>query len=143
MRYNPEEINIEVREMRLQELIFRLLGSEKIYNENSWDVEVKSRLIESILIRIPLHEFWIDATRAEEWLIVDGLKRLSTVMQFMEYRILELCELEYLRELEGKIFDDLERRYQRRIEDTRVRIYLIKPGTPDEVKRNIIERIKT
>jgi hypothetical protein len=140
--YNPDNINIEVREVMLQELTSRTsVTSNEVLC--SWNDGIKSRLIESILIRIPVQGFWIDATGVKEWIIVDGFKRLSTIKQFVEDKTLKLCELEYLEELKGKTFIDLERRYQRRIEETQVTVYLIKPGTPAEVKQSIIDRIKT
>jgi hypothetical protein len=140
--YNPDNINIEVREVMLQELTSRTsVTSNEVLC--SWNDGIKSRLIESILIRIPVQGFWIDATGVKEWIVVDGFKRLSTIKQFVEDKTLKLCELEYLTKLQGKTFDELERQYQRRIEELRVRVYLIKPGTPAEVKQSIIDRIKT
>ncbi|MEZ4409730.1 MAG: DUF262 domain-containing protein [Polyangiales bacterium] len=48
-----------------------------------WSHEQKSRLIESILLRIPLPMFYFDATDDNRWLVVDGLQRLSTLQHFM------------------------------------------------------------
>ena len=88
-----------------------------------WKDDVKSRLIESIIIRIPLPAFYIDGTNEESWLVVDGLQRLSALRQFISDKSdkrLKLTGLEYLNELEGKTYEDLDRKYQRRIEETQV-----------------------
>lgn len=39
---------------------------------NIWNKEAQSKLIESILIRIPLPAFYIDATDENKWLVTDG-----------------------------------------------------------------------
>jgi len=112
-----------------------------------WSLEQKSRLIESILLRIPLPMFYFDATNDDLWLVVDGLQRLSTFHHFMVEREpgkrLALRGLEYLRQFEGKTFDLLPRDMQRRIEETQVFAHLIAPGTPRAVKFNIFRRINT
>ena len=48
-----------------------------------WKDEAQSRLIESILIRIPLPAFYMDATDENKWLVVDGLQRLTTLKRFV------------------------------------------------------------
>ena len=56
---------------------------------------------------------------------------------------LRLNGLEFLTELNGKTFDKLHRQYQRRIEECPVTVYMIKPGTPEDVKYSVFRRINT
>ena len=108
-----------------------------------WTDTAQSRLIESMLIKIPLPAIYIDATDEGKWLVVDGLQRLTTLKNFIINRSLKLTNMEFLNELNGKLFDQIPRNYQRRIMETQLTVYQIEKGTPGGVKFNIFKRINT
>lgn len=48
-----------------------------------WTVEKKSNFIESILIGIPIPPIFVFETETGIWELVDGLQRISTILEFM------------------------------------------------------------
>ncbi|WP_327088460.1 DUF262 domain-containing protein [Nonomuraea sp. NBC_01738] len=48
-----------------------------------WSIEQKSRLIESIFLGIPLPSIFVMQRHDGVWEVIDGLQRLSTILEFM------------------------------------------------------------
>ena len=150
--FNPSEIDIAVTPVSLDSIIERMEHNEIELNTDFqrsaelWSPKKMSRLIESILIRLPLPAFYFDASDEDKWLIVDGLQRLSAIRRFVldKKKPLRLYGLEFLsRELKGKTYDELPRVYKRRLKECQVTTYQIRPTTPTEVKYSIFQRINT
>lgn len=100
-------------------------------------------LIESMMLNIPIPAFYMDAVNDDKWIVIDGLQRLNTILNFVIKKETRLKHLRIMKEFEGYKFDQLPSEMQRRIRETDVVIYEIREGTPEAVRYEIFNRINT
>lgn len=124
---------------RIKENEIRLEGYFQ-RKSNLWPDDIKSRLIETIILGMPIPPLFFDVTNDDKWLIVDGLQRTSTINAFFNDE-LTLVNLDYLPELQGKRFSDLDRSYKRKFEEKQLPYFAIYPGTPKSVRYKIFKNI--
>ncbi len=156
--FDPSKIDIQVKPMTIGSLRSRLENDELDLTPdfqrqaNVWDQKRKSRLIESVLLRIPLPSFYLSEDEDGVYAVVDGLQRLCTLFHFMDFaelnRVtgaklnpLRLKDLQYLKDLDGASFDDLDRKFQRRISELEITANIIRASTPPAVKFNVFARL--
>ena len=146
--FDPEQIHIRTIPILISQLVSRIkheeidLAPDFQRLRGIWNNERKSRLIESIMLRIPIPVFYVAAKEDENWLVVDGLQRMSTINDFVNGKF-SLKHLEYLSSYEGNLHDVLPRHMQRRISETQLIVNVIEPGTPKKVMFNVFLRINT
>ena len=108
-----------------------------------WPAPRKSKLIESILMGLPLPVFYFAEKPNGDWIIVDGLQRITTIYDFMRGEF-SLNGLEVLNELNGKSFSALERAEQRKIREYPLTAHLIDMATDnDNIIVELFHRINT
>ncbi|WP_304543232.1 DUF262 domain-containing protein [Sulfurimonas microaerophilic] len=83
-----EEFKNENYPMSIGELVNLYINGEVVINPDfqrffRWSPLQKTRLIESIMLRIPLPSIFVFQREDGIWEIVDGLQRVSTILQFM------------------------------------------------------------
>ena len=122
------------------DLASRYQGDFYQYN-GKWDKLRQSRVIESILLRIPLPSFYFDGVDDSKWKVIDGFYRLSVLEDFIVNKSLKLTGLEYLTDFNGLKIDELPNNMVRRIEETKIIAHIIRSGTPDEVRGSVLERV--
>lgn len=145
--FNPRDVHVETKNTQMITLINRIENDEIELNPafqrrpDVWKEDQQSRLIESMMLNIPLPAFYMDASDNDKWIVIDGLQRLNTIKRFVILENLTLGGLGIMGEYNGYKFSALPKDLQRRIKETDVVIYQIKEGTPEVVRYEIFNRI--
>lgn len=119
-----------------------------------WTPSQKSRFIESILLGIPTPALFVAETDDGIWELVDGLQRLSTVLEFfgvlkdadgalMPASTLVAEEGAQLPALDGATLDALSLRSRLSIRRAGCRVEVVKVGSGRRMKYDLFERLNT
>jgi len=147
--WDPGRIRITTKSFTLREVVDQIKDgdidlSPDFQREYVWKERQRTRLIESVLLGIPLPAFYFNQDEYGSYQVVDGVQRLSTVSLFMDgQHRLSGSDLEYLADLDGLTYHELDPAALRRFRSTQIVVHVIEPQTPDEVKYDIFNRVNT
>lgn len=154
--YLPNQIQITNKNLSLWQMVDMLNGDE--YSESEivlnpdfqrnfvWDQKRRSRLIESILLGLPLPSFYFSELEDGKLAVVDGVQRLTTIKLFFNNE-LRLTHVDTLLKCKDKLYKEIEEEnlipllQLRRIKQTQLACYIIDSSSPDELKYDLFSRL--
>jgi uncharacterized protein DUF262 len=129
-----------------------------------WDISQKSKLIESLLLGIPLPSIFVFEKENGNWELIDGLQRVSTILEFMGKlrnpdggleppSILEATK--YLPSLHNAVWErselitgvsldgqqEIEKSQQLAIRRARIGLEILKRPSDDQTKFDLFQRL--
>lgn len=76
-------------------------------SDNNWDIEKKSKLIESFIINFPVPPIIVSETSdINKYKVIDGKQRVKTIVDYLKNRF-PLTGLEFMTQLNGYTYNNL------------------------------------
>jgi uncharacterized protein DUF262 len=146
--WDPSQIRVNTKTFSLRQAIDEIADgtidlAPDFQRDYVWKERQRTLLIESILLGIPLPAFYFNASADNSYQVVDGVQRLSTVRDFAGGSFALSEDLEYLTDLAGKRFAQLDAPFKRRFHGTQIVVHVIEPTSPLDLKYDIFRRINT
>jgi len=110
--------------------------------------KIASRLIESILMDVPIPVIYLAEEKNGTYSVIDGQQRLTSFLSFITGKfpngeLFKLSGLTVFKELNRKSFNDLDKELQNKIKTTTIHTIVIKKESNEDVKFEIFERLNT
>jgi hypothetical protein len=143
------EYDLETLRKRIDSGIIKL--DPDYQRRHRWTKATSSRLIESLLLNIPIpvvfisQDIDVDAEAelsSARYTVIDGQQRLTAIYDFLTNKF-ALEDLETLAELNGSYFRDLPPFLLRRMDERTIKCLRIDSTVDEQVKFDIFERLNT
>jgi hypothetical protein len=163
------QVRTDAYQMSIGELVNMYDNSEIIIDPEfqrlfRWESSQKSKLIESLLLGIPLPSIFVFEKQDSKWELIDGLQRLSTILEFMGKlrspdgglappSILEATK--YLPSLHNAVWErsdrvpdvsteeqnEIDKSHQLSIRRARIGVEILKRPSDDQTKFDLFQRL--
>jgi hypothetical protein len=117
-----------------------------------WDIDQRTRFLESILCGIPIPSIFMAEDDNGRWEVVDGLQRISTVLSFFgqlrgEDSIKEngwaMSEGDIVKNLSDRTVEDLPLKFQLNIKRSSIRVEVVKWDSRYDMRYELFNRLNT
>lgn len=147
------EVRTDSIDMSIGEIISLFRNKELIIQPDfqrlfRWSLPQRSRLIESVLLQLPLPSIFVIEREDGRFELIDGLQRVSSLIQFVEGTIgeegnliLEGCDL--VAELNGQTFNSLPLTIRLKLKRTAIRTVIIKRQSSQFLRYEMFKRLNT
>ena len=114
--------------------------------EYVWTVRTASKLVESLILNIPIPTMFFHETQSGKLEVVDGKQRLTSIWSFIQGKFpdgspFKLTGLEVYEDLNGKTFTDLHERFQETILDYPLNVHTISRSSQPDFVFEVFERL--
>lgn len=107
-----------------------------------WDDGKASRLIESLLLNVPIPVCYFAEDDDFSFEVIDGLQRITSLKRYLSGDF-ALTGVTVLDEIRGKHFEELAAKDQRRLENRTMRCVAITSDSHPDIKFDVFERLNT
>ncbi len=107
-----------------------------------WEDARSSRLIESLLLEVPLPVFYLAEGSDGKEEVIDGQQRLSAFFRYLDNEY-PLHGLRALPHLDGMYFKNLDKPLQKLVRDSSIRTITFKTESDEDLRFEIFERLNT
>ena len=107
-----------------------------------WTDRLASRLIESILINVPIPPCYMAQDDDFKLDVIDGQQRIYSIYRFVDNQF-KLRDLEVLTHLNGSAFFELPPTLQRKIQTYSLRCVIVTNDSHPEIRFEVFERLNT
>jgi rubredoxin len=107
-----------------------------------WTPTQQSRLVESVLLGLPIPRLYFAEDEDETQVVVDGQQRLAALFRFLDNGY-PLQSLKALPELNGKKYRELSKKLRNRIKNFKLSTVLILKESEDDLRFDLYERLNT
>ena len=124
-----------------------------------WSESQKTRLIESIMLNIPIPSIFVSQNDEGVWDVIDGVQRLSTIFQFVgifkddnnkEIEPLVLQKTDYLPSFDGMMWNNpsnpeksFTKEQQLAFKRARIDVIIVKKESDPNTKYELFQRLNT
>lgn len=139
---HPQKIELPISALK-QMVEEQIQLDPSFQRRDRWDNRKRSRLMESIIMNVPIPPVFLGEDKYGQYVVLDGRQRLTAVYEFLR-NTYPLEKLEIWSELNGLRYSDLENRGLAPVLRRRFipAILLLKESSP-EVKYDVFDRLNT